>query len=186
MTSPTPSKAATAAKSPRKPPAFVMVGLPGSGKSTWAKGHPAQFPIASTDKYIEAFAAEKKTSYAKAFKKHYKTAIKQMKAEVDGYIKARQPFIWDQTNLDQSERDAIYKLLSPTHEIHFVCMIIPLEVCIFQHNLRKTRGGRDGGDVVDEKRIIELAKTATFPVKGDAADQIVRIIHLKWVKKKTP
>jgi predicted kinase len=162
-----------------------MVGLPGSGKSTWAKGHPGKFPIASTDAFIEEYAVEKKIPYGKAFKKYYKTAVKKMKAQVDGYIKNKTAFIWDQTNLQHSERDAIYDLLSPTHSVHFVCMIIPLEICIFQHTLRRVRGGRDGGDVVDERRIIELAKTATFPVKGDKADKIVRIIHPKWVKKKS-
>ncbi len=42
-----------------KPIAYVLVGFPGSGKSTWAKNHPQKLPIASTDSYIEDCAAEK-------------------------------------------------------------------------------------------------------------------------------
>ena len=37
----------------RKPKAYVLVGLPCSGKSTWAKNHPEKFPVASTDIFIE-------------------------------------------------------------------------------------------------------------------------------------
>jgi predicted kinase len=43
---------------PNKPIAYVLVGLPGSGKSTWAAAHPERLPIASTDVFIEAYAAE--------------------------------------------------------------------------------------------------------------------------------
>lgn len=161
-----------------KPPAFVLVGLPGSGKSTWAKTHPRRFEIASTDKYIEDFAREKNITYAQAFKKYFRKSQKLMKAQVERIKKEPRPFIWDQTNLTLKERDAIYKTLHKTHEVIFVCFLVPLDVCIA--NYRKRQKTRDGGDVVDENRICALAKTTIFPKKGDKCEKIMQIIHPEW------
>lgn len=161
-----------------KPIAMVLVGLPGSGKSTWCKLHPQKPPVASTDYFIEEYAKQHEISYAKAFKKHQTDAQKKMKAHVDQLIKNRETFIWDQTNLTKKERDAIYKILSPTHEVHFVCFYVPLDVCIERFSKRE----RDCGDVITEKRIRELAKAADFPQKGDPCDKIVNYFHPKWPK----
>ncbi len=165
--------------SKKKPVACVLVGLPGSGKSTWARKHPKKLPVASTDLFIESYARGKNISYADAFKKFYKTSRNMMKAQVEQLIAGKKPFIWDQVNHTKKERDAIYKILHATHEVHFVCFLVPLDICI----ARTAKRDRDGGDVVDENRIRFLAATATFPQKGDPCDKIVLFIHPKWKKK---
>ncbi len=166
--------------SKEKPIACVLVGLPGSGKSTWAAKHPRKLPIASTDYFIEEYAAKNKISYAKAFKKHSLDAQKKMKAQVANLINEKKDFIWDQTNLSKKERDAIYKILTPTHEVHFVCFFVPLDICIKRFKQRD----RDGGEMIDEKYIRKLAKTADFPQKGDKCELIVKYTHPKWPKPK--
>lgn len=168
-----------APKKQKKPPAFVLVGLPGSGKSTWAKNHPARLPIASGDVFIEEFARKDGITYAEAFKKYYKKSVALMKKRVGELVDAGGPFIWDQTNLERKERDGIYGRLHKTHEVVFVCFLVPLDVCLAQHKKRQAKG-RDGGNVVDEKRIRYLAGLTEFPVKGDKCDKIVNIIHPEW------
>ncbi len=163
----------------RKPPAFVLVGLPGSGKSTWARNHPAKLAIASTDAFIEGYAQKKKITYGEAFPIHYKTAMKKMKAQVEALKKKKTPFIWDQTNLTKIERDAIYKILHATHDVIFVCFMVPLDVCLKQFRRRE----RDGGNAVDEKKILELARVAVFPKKGEPCDRIIRIVHKRWPRR---
>lgn len=166
----------------KKPVALVTVGLPCSGKSAWAEAHPEKLPIASTDFFIEEYAAEKKLPYAKAFKKHYKKAVNQMKDRVAELVAQKKSFIWDQTNTTQKERDAIYNILHATHDVHFVCFLVPLDVCFERFDKRQAEGNRDGKDVVDKKRIRELAKTTTFPKKGDKCEKIVLLIHPQWPK----
>ncbi len=166
---------------PAKPPALVLVGLPGSGKSTWAMGHPKKLPIASTDSFLEEFARKEKLSYAEAFKKYYTKTIPMMKKRVGELVADNKPFIWDQTNLTYAERDRIYGILNKTHEVIFVCFLVPLDVCL--RNYMKRQKERDGGDVVDEKRIRQLAKETRFPRKGDKCDKIVNIIHPEWKKQ---
>ncbi len=159
-------------KNVKKPTAYVLVGLPGSGKSTWAKKGPkAPLPIASTDKFIEQYAKENTLPYDKAFKKHYKKATQMMKEQVAGLREKAAPFIWDQVNLTPKERAAIYKLLHDTHRIVFVCFDTPLEECLTRHAKRD----RDGGEAVDEKRIKKLASTMSLPDKSEPHDKIVII-----------
>lgn len=162
----------------KKPVVMVLVGLPGSGKSTWCKMHPKKPPVASTDYFIDEYAKKNKVTYAKAFKKHYGEAQKKMKAHVAQLIKNKETFIWDQTNLTKRERDAIYDLMHQSHEVHFVCFYVPIEICIERFKERD----RDTGDVITEKNIHDMARDADFPQKGDKCDKIVNYIHPKWPK----
>lgn len=142
-----------------RPSAYVLVGLPGSGKSTWALKHPRQLPIASTDHFIEDYAARKNLSYAQAFQEFYPTSCRLMKDRVDQFIREKQSFIWDQINLNKKERQGIYDLLHPTHDVVFVCVMTPLETCLTRHAQRL----RDAKGVIDEKRIRLIARNASFP-----------------------
>ncbi len=168
----------------KKPAAYVLVGLPGSGKSTWAAAHPEKLPVASTDSFIESHAAEHGLDYAEAFKTAYPQAVQAMKQTVEGYIAARTPFIWDQTNLVPQERQQIYNILHPTHRVIYVVFMVPLDVCLRRHAERPRKGGR----VVDEKRIAMLARDTVFPRSQDPHDEIIRIVHPEWPqpKKKEP
>ncbi len=164
-----------------RPTAFVLVGLPGSGKSTWARNHPQKPPIASTDSFIEDFARKNNISYAEAFKKHYKQATKLLKNKVKELTEQKTNFIWDQTNLTRKERDKIYGILHKTHDVVFICFLVPLNICLERHEKRQ-KSERDGGDVVDAERIKELARMTVFPQKGDLCDKVVNIVHPEWNK----
>lgn len=155
-----------------KPPVYVLVGLPGSGKSTWAKNHPEKLPVASTDAFIDAFAEKNGLTYGEAFRLHFPEACRQMKRQVEeGYVIHKTPFIWDQTNLLKKERESIYRLLHPTHRVIFVVFETPLDICLEHHRTRK----RDMGSAVDEKRIRMLAAAATHPEKDDLFDEVIYI-----------
>lgn len=155
-----------------KPPVYVLVGLPGSGKSTWAKNHPDKLPVASTDAFIDAFAEENGLTYGEAFPRHFPEACRQMKRQVEeGYIPGKTPFIWDQGNLFKKERESIYRLLHPTHRVIFVVFDTPLDTCLERYRARE----RDMGAAVDESRIRMLAAAATFPGKDDLSDEVIYV-----------
>lgn len=152
-----------------RPSAYVLVGLPGSGKSTWALQHPRQLPIASTDQFIEDHAEQKGINYAQAFKEFYLTSCRLMKDRVDQFIKEKTSFIWDQINLHKKEREGIYDLLHPTHDVVFVCFMTPLETCLIRHAQRS----RDAKGVVDEERIRLIARNASFPDASERCEGII-------------
>ena len=66
------------------PKCYQLIGVPASGKSTWASSQ-EWFPACeyiSTDKFVEAFAHETGKTYSEVFIEIMPTAVKLMAAEV--------------------------------------------------------------------------------------------------------
>jgi len=82
----------------------MLVGVPGSGKTTWVQKEHPSLAYASTDKYIEQFAAESGHTYNYIFKASIKTATSRMFDDVSEFLDDQKDFIWDQTNLTKKSR----------------------------------------------------------------------------------
>lgn len=164
-----------------KPLAYVLVGLPASGKSSWACNHPGCLPVASSDKYIEAYAARHNVPYAEAFRAHATESFAKIRDEIALYRAQGLPFIWDQVNIEPAERRAIHKILEPTHRVVYVCFLTPLEECLRRHAARP----REGGQVIDEARIRELAARTRWPVPGrEPFFRVMHVVHPLWKGKR--
>ncbi len=156
-----------------KPIAYVLVGLPGSGKSTWAAAHPEHLPIASTDEFIESYAAQRKVTYAQAFREYNMKAKLLLRERLNSLIAQKASFIWDQTNITIRKRRAVYNKLHPSHRVVFVCFCVPIEVCIARAEERERRTNE-----FINRRLIELWSTmTTFPTADEPNDGIIPIIH---------
>jgi predicted kinase len=94
----------------RKPHLYMLVGVPGSGKSTWIGNQvdhvdaQEDLYIASTDNYIETKAQVHGTTYNAIFKDVIKDAEKMMYEGVMNAVKHNHDIIWDQTNLTRRSR----------------------------------------------------------------------------------
>lgn len=100
------------------PNAYVLVGLPGVGKSTWLAN---KYPVASSDGYIEFIARMSGSTYNDAFKDNIKDAEAFFWEVLDGcdydiYI--------DRTNLTVKSRARLFKVL-PNHKFTAVVFPIP-------------------------------------------------------------
>ena len=95
-----------------EPPLLVMlVGLPGSGKSTAAgrlaaavRSQGRACEIVGTDVYLEAEAARRSLPYIAIFAKQFKIADAVMWKQAEAAIRSRISVVWDQTNLTVSAR----------------------------------------------------------------------------------
>ena len=92
-------------------PSFQMlIGLPGSGKSSWIKEQHDRhstfykFTILSTDNHIEEHAKERGITYNEAFKSYIGIAETTMGFDLNYAIQNRNNIIWDQTNLTEKVR----------------------------------------------------------------------------------
>lgn len=89
------------------PNLFMLVGIPGSGKSTWCESLLKRDPLihtVSTDNHIDRFAQHKGKTYNEVFKQYIKEATFQMFVDAHFEVEHRHDFIWDQTNLTVSSR----------------------------------------------------------------------------------
>lgn len=89
-----------------QPIAFVMVGLPYSGKSTYIGSHSflAELPQVSMDDEVERLCLARGLTYNTGFNVVAKDADNALKAKVGNLINARQSFVWDGTNLTRKSR----------------------------------------------------------------------------------
>lgn len=102
----------------RKPTMWMLIGVPGSGKSTWVENQIEDLEgnvfIASTDNYIEYIAKSSWKTYNDVFKDNIKEAEKNMYVGVMNAVENDQDIIWDQTNITFKSR-AKKLIMIPDH-----------------------------------------------------------------------
>ena len=89
------------------PTLYMLIGVPGSGKSTWLAGQSLDWTntrVISTDNVIERKAQEQGKTYSEVFQKEIKGATHQMNRELKQAIKDGANIVWDQTNLTKKGR----------------------------------------------------------------------------------
>ena len=100
-----------------KPKCFQMVGVPGSGKSTWIANQEwaKDCVVVSTDEFVEDYAKEVGSTYSDVFADYMPTAVKLMADKVVRAREAGKDIIWDQTSVNVQSRKRKFNML-PDYE----------------------------------------------------------------------
>jgi predicted kinase len=96
---------------------YQLVGVPGSGKSTWIDSQDWALACArvSTDKWVEIYAKEVGKTYSEVFDSFMPTAVDLMAKEVEAAREAGRDIIWDQTSTSVKARARKFNML-PDYE----------------------------------------------------------------------
>lgn len=106
------------------PTLTVLVGIPGSGKST---SIPKDFDgfVYSTDRYIEQCANMNGWTYNQVFKDFIGSATKTMDEQLAIAIRQRADVIWDQTNVAPKKRRGIISRFPNSYAKFCICRVPP-------------------------------------------------------------
>ena len=114
----------------REPTVFVMVGLPGSGKSTYLNFvDEPEFGdtvfVYSTDNVLEQLAAKRGKTYNEVFKEEIGFATKLMDDLLKNAILMGIDVYWDQTNMSSKKRISILSRFPKHYRKVCICRVPP-------------------------------------------------------------
>ena len=127
------------------PKCYQLVGVPGSGKSTWVKNQDwtSDCVVVSTDEFVEAYAQEVGSTYSEVFDDYMPTAVMLMADKVVCAREAGKDIIWDQTSTSVKARARKFNML-PDYEHIAVVFKTPA-----QDELARRLASRPGKNIPD-------------------------------------
>lgn len=101
---------------------YVLVGVPGSGKSTWIRNQDwaRDCVVVSTDAFVEQEAERQGRTYNEVFHDYMPTAVKLMADQVVEAREAGQDIVWDQTSTTVASRRKKFNMLPNYHAVAVV------------------------------------------------------------------
>ncbi len=114
------------------PKCYQLVGIPGSGKSTWVANQDwtTECVIVSTDEFVEAEAKAQGKTYSEVFADYMPDAIALMMGKVNAARKEGKDIIWDQTSTTEASRRRKFNSLPDYYHIAVVFKPPPMEELI--------------------------------------------------------
>ena len=127
------------------PKCYQLIGVPGSGKSTWVDAQPWTITCAkvSTDKWVEIYAKEVGRTYSEVFVDFMPTAVDLMAKEVVAARELRRDIVWDQTSTTIKSRARKFNML-PDYEHIAVVFNTPSRI-----ELKRRLESRPGKEIPD-------------------------------------
>ena len=104
------------------PKCYQLIGVPGSGKSTWIRNQiwALGLTVVSTDPFVEAYARAQGKTYTEVFEDYMPTAVDLMVQQVVFAHQLGHTVIWDQTSVTVASRRKKFRMLPDYQHIAVV------------------------------------------------------------------
>lgn len=152
------------------PTLYMLIGVPGSGKSTWLAGHPFDWSttrIISTDNIIERRAQEQGKTYSEVFQREIKGATHQMNRELKQAVLDGADIVWDQTNLTKKSRAAKLAEIPDTYRKVAVFFPTPSD-----DELKRRLASRPG-KTIPANVVLGMKSQLERPGKDEGFDEVI-------------
>ena len=107
------------------PTCYILVGCPGSGKTTFTNLLPRGAIITGTDKYIERIAEALELTYSKIFKDAYGLAESLFWDDIITASEDGTDIVIDRTNMTRGSRHKFFSALRATHRMEAIVFPVP-------------------------------------------------------------
>jgi len=154
--------------------AYMLIGLPGSGKSTWIKNNNkmlGNFAIISTDDFIEKRATFLGKTYSEVFSSEIKAATQQMQQDLQDAIRDKKNIIFDQTNLTVKTRRGKLSQLPK----NYARIAVLFEIDENELENRLNRRGQETGKVIGQKIVDDMRSRYEPPSLSEGFQQIIKV-----------
>lgn len=159
------------------PELIVMVGIPGSGKSTWIANFLGfsgtirkEYTVISSDNIIEDFAKSEGKTYSDVFDKYIKQASNLVQLNAKNAFESRDNVIWDQTNLSVKSRRKILKLV-PDEYYKIAVAFEPADMDEIWRRLENR--SKETGKTIPPHVVNQMVRNYSPPTKNEGFDKVI-------------
>ena len=147
--------------------AYILVGVPGAGKSTWIKNQTwaLGLTVVSTDAFVEDYARAQGKTYSEVFEDYMPIAIELMLDQIATAREHNHDIIWDQTSTTVKSRAKKFRMLPNYEMIAVVFRTPPYE------ELKRRIDSRIGKEVPTEV-VLDMIKRWEEPTLEEGFSQI--------------
>jgi len=155
-----------------QPTLFMMVGLPGSGKSTriseWRELF--DFALLSTDDFIETVAKEKGLTYDDVFSREIKRASHALHRDLKDALSEDRNIVWDQTNVAPKGRKK--KLKGIPDRYYKVAVVFDVDDAELERRLAKR--SEETGKTIPPHVLRSMSESFLYPTKEEGFDKVTK------------
>ena len=154
------------------PICYLLIGVPGSGKSTWIKSQNFDWSrtvVASTDDYVDAEALRQGRTYSEIFQATMPDAVRYMAKTVVDAVKEDKDIVWDQTSTSILSRAKKFRMLPANYERIAVVFRTPKKA-----ELARRLKSRPGKEIPDHV-ITNMIGSWQEPTLAEGFDKIIHV-----------
>jgi len=151
------------------PKLYVLVGVPGSGKSTWHSEQDWLQDAAyiSTDRYVEEFAKSMGKTYSEVFKEVMPECVNLMVGDVVVARESGQDIVWDQTSTTIASRKKKFNMLPNYYAIAVVFTTPePAELVM------RLESRYDSGKIIPDNVVQDMINNFEYPTEEEGFKEI--------------
>lgn len=151
-----------------QPKAYILIGPPGSGKSTWVNSFLentiSEYVIVSSDAVLDEYAEQEGITYSEAFDKYAGQAKKEMNKRLQNAIINKKNIIWDQTNVSYKSRKKKIKSFENTKYNVYAVVFNVDEETIFNRIYNREK---ESGKHIPDKIVKDMLRNFEHPTNDE-------------------